>query len=152
MREAGSGKGISAAVPGASLAIGDLNTHLLGNEERKITQASNDPHRSSQTRPVQSTMPLTSGTSGRSQCPDDGCKEQEQEARISREELGWRGRIACILLAVVLPIAAAILSLRSLHGSRPIGSRKSPVCVRGAGGGLVPTGQEHQVRFATDLA
>ena len=37
-------------------------------------------------------------------------KEQDEEARIWREELGWVGKIAYILLAVVLPIAAAILT------------------------------------------
>ena len=36
-------------------------------------------------------------------------KEQEEEARICREQLTWAGKIAYILLAVVLPIAAAIL-------------------------------------------
>ena len=36
-------------------------------------------------------------------------KEREEEARIWREELTWAGKIAYILLAVVLPIAAAIL-------------------------------------------
>jgi len=36
-------------------------------------------------------------------------KEQDEEARIWREEIGWGGKIAYILLAVVLPIAAAIL-------------------------------------------
>jgi hypothetical protein len=36
-------------------------------------------------------------------------KEQEEEARIWREQLTWAGKIAYILLAVVLPIAAAIL-------------------------------------------
>jgi hypothetical protein len=36
-------------------------------------------------------------------------KEQDEEARIWREELGLGGKIAFILLAVVLPIAAAIL-------------------------------------------
>ena len=36
-------------------------------------------------------------------------KEQEEEARIWREELTWAGKIAYILLAVVLPVAAAIL-------------------------------------------
>jgi len=36
-------------------------------------------------------------------------KEQEEEERIWREELGWGGKIAYILLAVVLPIVAAIL-------------------------------------------
>ena len=36
-------------------------------------------------------------------------KEQEEEACIWREELTWAGKIAYILLAVVLPIAAAIL-------------------------------------------
>jgi len=37
-------------------------------------------------------------------------KEQDEEARIWREELGWVGKIAYILLAVILPIAAAILT------------------------------------------
>ena len=36
-------------------------------------------------------------------------KEQEEEARIWREALTWAGKFAYILLAVVLPIAAAIL-------------------------------------------
>ena len=37
-------------------------------------------------------------------------KEQDEEARIWREELSWFGKIAYILLAVILPIAAAILT------------------------------------------
>ena len=48
------------------LRFGDLNTHLLGNEERKIIKASEGEHRASHTRPHQSTLPLTSGTSGQS--------------------------------------------------------------------------------------
>jgi hypothetical protein len=36
-------------------------------------------------------------------------EEHEEEARVWREELTWAGKIAYILLAVVLPIAAAIL-------------------------------------------
>lgn len=66
MQVAGFGKGYPAAVPGASLAIGDLNTHLLDNEERKITQASKGQHRASHIRPHQNTLPLASGTSGQS--------------------------------------------------------------------------------------
>src|SRR6516164_4862222 len=65
MWDAGSGEGYRPRCLGPPLAIGGLNSHLLDNEERKMTQASKGQHRASHIGPDQSTLRLTSGTSGK---------------------------------------------------------------------------------------